>query len=107
MAASLWTILTATLRLPGGTGTKFRLNAVKHARDQQRLDEMQIDVQTGGNSVDIKTRYPNRVVNNNPGGVDYKLHVPINARLDKINLVNGSLQVHKVGRQVIAEFDQR
>ena len=58
----------------------------------------------GDDSVEIKTRYPEGHNNNNPASVHYQLHVPQNARLDRINLVNGSLTVQKVSGEVNANL---
>jgi DUF4097 and DUF4098 domain-containing protein YvlB len=54
--------------------------------------------------VEIKTRYPEGHTNNNPASVHYQIHVPQNARLDRINQVNGSLTVQKVSGEVIANL---
>src|ERR1035438_3102172 len=76
----------------------------RKARDQQRLDEARIEVNAASDSVEIKTRYPEDHTNNNPASVHYQLHVPQNARLDRINLVNGSLSVQKVSGEVSANL---
>ncbi len=82
----------------------MQIDAVKTARDQQKLDEARIDVNASSDSVEIKTHYPEGHTNNNPASVHYQLHVPQNARLDRINLVNGSLAVQKVSGEVSANL---
>jgi DUF4097 and DUF4098 domain-containing protein YvlB len=77
---------------------------VKTARDQQRLNEARIDVNASSDSVEIETHYPSHLVNNNPASVHYTLHVPQNARIDKVNLVNGSLTVQKITGEVNANL---
>ncbi len=52
----------------------------------------------------IETHYPSHITNNNPASVHYTLHVPQNARLDKIDLVNGSLNVQRVSGEVKADL---
>src|SRR5262249_319228 len=42
--------------------------------------------------------------NNNPGEVHYILHVPQNARIDKIDLVNGPLTVQKLTGEIDANL---
>jgi hypothetical protein len=88
------------VEVAGWDRNEVQVDAVKKARDQQRLDEARIEVNTNGDAVEIKTRYPEGHANNNPASVHYQLHVPRNARLDRINLINGSLNVQKVSGEV-------
>jgi len=96
--------INGDVEITGWSKNEVQIDAVKTARDQQRLDEMQIEVNSSGNSVEIETKYPHRLVNNNPGYVHYTLHVPQNARVDKIDLVNGSLTVQKISGEVNANL---
>ena len=78
---------------------EVRVEAVKRAHTQQRLDEVEIDVQAAADAVQIKTVYPQnelrfeRGSRDNPASVDYVLTVPRGARLESIELVNGPLEV--------------
>ena len=90
--------------ITGWDRNEVQIDAVKQARDQQRLDEARIEVETGSDSVNIRTQYPHDHNNNNPASVHYTLHVPQNARLDRISLVNGSLTVQKVAGEVNASL---
>jgi hypothetical protein len=81
------------VEITGWERNEVLIDAVKQARDQQRLDEARIEVEAGSDSVSIRTRYPEGHTNNNPASIHYTLHVPQNARLDRISLVNGSLTV--------------
>ncbi len=96
--------INGNVEITGWDRNEVQIDAVKKARDQQRLDEARIEVNAGGDSVEIKTRYPEGRTNNNPASVYYELHVPRNARLDRINLVNGALTVQKVSGEVIANL---
>ncbi len=89
------------VEITGWGRNEVQIDAVKQARDQQRLDEARIEVETGSDSVSIRTRYPEGHTNNNPASIHYTLHVPQNARLDRISLVNGSLTI----QQVVGEVD--
>src|SRR5271165_3186785 len=89
------------VEVTGWERDEVQIDAVKQGRDQQRLDEARIEVETGSDSVSIRTRYPEGQTNNNPASVHYTLHVPQHARLDRISLVNGSL----TGQQVVGEVD--
>jgi DUF4097 and DUF4098 domain-containing protein YvlB len=96
--------VNGNVEITGWDRNEVQIDAVKSARDQERLDEARIEVNSSGNSVEIVTRYPSHLVNNNPASVHYTLHVPQNARLEKIDLVNGSLTVQKVMGEVNANL---
>jgi DUF4097 and DUF4098 domain-containing protein YvlB len=96
--------VNGNVEITGWDRNEVQIDAVKTARDQQKLDEARIDVNASSDSVEIKTHYPEGHTNNNPASVRYQLHVPKNARLDRINLVNGSLTVQKVGGEVSANL---
>lgn len=96
--------INGDVEITGWSKNEVQIDAVKTAPDQQRLDNMRIEVNTSGNSVDIETKYPEGHTNNNPGSVRYTLHVPQNARIDKIDLVNGSLDIQKVSGEVNASL---
>lgn len=79
--------------ITGWDRNEVQIDAVKKAKDQQKLDEAKIEVESTSDSVHVRTKYPENHTNNNPASVTYDLHVPRNARLDGINLVNGSLTI--------------
>jgi len=93
--------INGNVEITGWERNEVQIDAVKSARDQQRLDEAKIEVEGSGDSVSIRTRYPEGRTNNNPASVQYTLHVPAGAQLEKISLVNGSLNVS----QVLGEVD--
>jgi DUF4097 and DUF4098 domain-containing protein YvlB len=95
--------INGDVEVTGWTRNEVQIDAVKSARDQQRLDEVRIEINNSSNSIEIETKYPEHT-NNNPGSVHYTLHVPQNARIDKINLVNGSLTVEKITGEVNANL---
>jgi len=81
---------------------EVQVNAVKRAFKQERLDEAKIEVDAGSEYVRIRTEYPDwdqhftdddRGRMNNPAIVDYSIIVPRKARLESIDLVNGSLEI--------------
>ena len=95
--------INGDVEITGWNRNEVQIDAVKAAQDQQRLDNMRIEVESSSNSVDIETKFPGHT-NNNPGGVHYTLHVPQNARIDKVNLVNGSLTVQKLSGEINANL---
>jgi len=98
------TNINGDVEITGWSRNEVQIDAVKSAPDQERLNEITIEVNGSGSSIEIETKYPHHLMNNNPGGVHYNLHVPQNARIDKINLVNGSLDVQKVSGEVNADL---
>jgi len=78
---------------------EVKVDAVKRAGTKQRLDEARIVVDATSDHIMIKTDYPEHELTfsddyvNNPASVEYTLTVPRGARLDRIELVNGGLDV--------------
>lgn len=96
--------VNGNVEITGWDRDEVQIDAVKKARDQQRLDEASIEVETGSDSVKIRTQYPHNHTNNSPASVHYTLHVPQNTRLDRIILVNGGLTIEKVSGGVDASL---
>jgi DUF4097 and DUF4098 domain-containing protein YvlB len=89
---------------------EVKVDAIKHAHSQQRLDEAKIQVDAADNYVSIRTQYPehNQTFRrdddwDNPATVEYTLTVPADAKLDSLKLVNGSLDIQGVSGDVRAE----
>jgi len=87
---------------------EVKVDAVKSANSQERLDEAKIQVDARQDHISIRTEYPqhdhtfNNNGWNNPASVEYTLMVPRNARLDEINLINGGLDLTGIGGEVRA-----
>jgi Putative adhesin len=96
--------VNGNVEIAGWDRNEVQIDAEKKGRDQQRLDEAQIEVEAGSDYVKIHTQYPHNHTNNNPASVHYTLHVPQNAQLDHISLVNGALTVQKVMGEVDASL---
>ena len=96
--------INGNVEITGWERNEVQIDAVKTARDQQRLDEATIEVEAGSDDVKIHTKFPHNHTNNNPASVQYTLHVPQHARLEEISLVNGSLTVQKVTGDVKAKL---
>jgi DUF4097 and DUF4098 domain-containing protein YvlB len=96
--------VNGNVTITGWERNDVQIDAVKKASNQQKLDEARIEVDAGSDSVHIRTRYPEGHNNNNPATVNYELHVPRVARLDGINLVNGSLTVSQVSGDIKASL---
>jgi DUF4097 and DUF4098 domain-containing protein YvlB len=96
--------INGNVTITGWERNDVQIDAVKKARDQQKLDEARIEVDDSTDSVHIKTKYPEGHTNNNPATVTYELHVPRMARLDHLDLVNGSLEISKVSGEIDANL---
>ena len=96
--------INGNVTIAGWERNEVQIDAVKKASNQQKLDEARIEVDASSDSVRIRTRYPEGHTNDNPANVTFELHVPRTARLDGINLVNGSLDVQRVSGDVNASL---
>jgi Toastrack DUF4097 len=84
---------------------EVQVDAIKRAGSKHDLDEVQIKIDSGKDSLSIRTEYARHDhawTRNDPGSVDYVLMVPRNSRLDDINLVNGDLEIEGVSGEVRA-----
>jgi DUF4097 and DUF4098 domain-containing protein YvlB len=87
---------------------EVKVDAVKTAWEQSRLDEAKIQVDANTNSVSIHTQYAGHDHNFNngdhdrPASVEYTLTVPRSARLEEIKLINGGLDIDGVAGDVEA-----
>jgi len=96
--------VNGNVEITGWEKNEVQIDAVKSARDQARLDEAKIEIEGSGDAVQIRTRYPEGRSNENPASVHYILHVPAGALLEKIHLVNGSLEISHFKGEVIAHL---
>ena len=103
--------LNGEVRIAVWDRNEVQVNAVKRAYKQERIDEAKIEVNAGAEAIRIRTDYPNwdqhftddeRRRTNNPAIVDYSITVPRKARLESIDLVNGSLEINGVEGDVKA-----
>ncbi|MFL6211504.1 MAG: DUF4097 family beta strand repeat-containing protein [Pyrinomonadaceae bacterium] len=103
--------INGNVRIQGWERDEVRLDAVKSAYTRKRLDEANIEVRAGTDSVEIRTRYPDESQTftdeaprkyDNPATVEYTLNVPRNARLESIELINGSLDLTGLAGEVHA-----
>jgi hypothetical protein len=91
--------LNGAVHITAWDRNEVKVDALKYAGTKQRLDEAQIRVDAGADYVSIRTEYPDRDLTfddgdqDNPASVEYTVTVPRSARLDKIELVNGPLDI--------------
>jgi hypothetical protein len=100
--------INGAVHITGWDQNEVKVDAVKYANSKERLDEAQIEVDATRDTVSIRTKYRDHDHTwnsdgwNNPATVEYTLMVPRNARLDEIELINGSLDIHQVSGEVRA-----
>jgi len=84
---------------------EIKVDTIKHAKKQEHLDEVKIEVDAQADRIRIKTKYPDPKTKrnkNNSTGVDYTLRVPKQSRLDGVSTVNGGVEIEKVSGNVEA-----
>lgn len=92
--------INGSVQITAWDRNELQLDAVKTADSEEKLKEAEIRVDASDSSVRIETHYPEHRNNNNPANVEYQLHVPRAARLDKIDLVNGKLDIDGVKGEI-------
>lgn len=80
---------------------EVKVDAVKTADSQEKLNDARIDVTAGSSRIDIRTDYTKDHVSN-AAAVEYTITVPRKVRLDKVTTVNGSVEVKDVRSSVNA-----
>src|SRR6185503_2456135 len=103
--------INGNVRITVADSNEVQVNAVKRAYNRERLAEARIDVTATADAIRIRTDYPDRDQNftsdergryNNPATVDYTIVVPRQARLESIDLINGSMDIEGVEGDVKA-----
>jgi hypothetical protein len=100
--------INGAAHIVGWDRNEVKVDAIKYARQQERLDEAKIIVDASSSRVSIRTQYPEHdnhwdwSRDDNPASVEYTITVPRGARLDKIELVNGGLDIKGVSGEIEA-----
>jgi DUF4097 and DUF4098 domain-containing protein YvlB len=94
--------INGSVRITAWDRNEVKVDAVKTAYTRERLQEAKIEISANGNSIYIKTDYPDRDQyftddrygrRENPASVEYTLTVPRGARIDSVELINGGLEL--------------
>jgi DUF4097 and DUF4098 domain-containing protein YvlB len=96
--------INGNVTITGWERNEVQIDAIKKADSQEKLSQATIEIDASSDSVRIKTKYPENHTNNNPASVTYTLHVPRAARLDSIDLVNGSLEISQVSGEISSQL---
>jgi DUF4097 and DUF4098 domain-containing protein YvlB len=117
--------ITGAIHIRTWDRNEVKIDAVKRAHNSRRLAEAEIRIEASAEAVSVKTLYrgstttekrDNETTNtttttwdkggrgelNNPASVEYVLTVPKTARIDELRLVNGTLKIEGIARQINA-----
>jgi DUF4097 and DUF4098 domain-containing protein YvlB len=101
--------INGDVRVAAWDRNEVKVDAVKRAYVQERLQEARIDVEASPAYVHIETKYPesswsgrDRDRRDEPASVEYTLTVPRGATLDQVSLVNGGLTIEGLAGPVRA-----
>ena len=83
--------INGDVEITGWSRNEVQIDAVKTAPTSSGSTICAIEVNAAATRSRSSTKYPDDRNNNNPGSVHYTLHVPQNADIDKVDLVNGTL----------------
>src|SRR5262245_4830291 len=79
------------------------VTAVKSAENQEDLDNMHVFSEKNGDRVSIRVEYDDHDWDHNQtGSVDFTLHVPRGTEIDKIEFVNGDIDITGIEGDVVA-----
>lgn len=94
--------ITGSVHILAWDRNEVKIDAVKRAYSRQRIAEAEIKIDADANAIHIKTKYPSSTTTwtddealryNNPASVEYTLTLPRGARLGKVELINGPLDI--------------
>jgi DUF4097 and DUF4098 domain-containing protein YvlB len=115
---------SGTVRIMAWDRDEVKIDCVKRAFMRERLQEAEIKIDATLDEISIKTRYPSSTTagksgpettttttwndggsaqRDNPATVEYTVTVPRIARLDRVRLVNSSLDIEGLAGEVNAE----
>jgi hypothetical protein len=93
------------IRIVAWERAEVQLDAVKRAGTRQDLENLAIEINSQPDRLTVHTKYPRRTAWRWKGpsaSIDYELKVPAGARLDKIESVNGSIEIENVEGEIHA-----
>ena len=88
--------INGDLTVEGWSKNTIEVTALKTAKNQEDLDNMQIFTEKNGDRVSIRVEYKHDHDdwdNNQTGAVDFTIHVPKGTEIDRVEFVNGDIEV--------------
>ncbi len=96
--------LNGNLSIKAWDKNEVMIKAVKYADNQEELVSLEIEVDATGDRVAIDTKYPDESDggHGHGAGVDYSLTIPRDAKIEKVKIVNGEIEISGVSGKVEA-----
>jgi hypothetical protein len=88
-----------SIRVYGAAATELRVQAIKRAYIQERLDKIDIKVSVHPGTVSITTDFPPKPkwgLGDRSGTVDYAIVVPQTAKLEQVELSTGEILIEEI-----------
>ena len=89
------------VEIKGWDQNSVQVDAVKSANEREYLEATRIEVSASSSAVIIDTKYPEHMHNGNVS-VEYTIKIPKDARIRKVDLVNGNLVIEGVRGDITA-----
>ena len=101
--------INGDVEIQGWDNAEVKVEYTKRARTEKGLERMEVRIDSSSNRIDIETDYVKRDRGwgdwgDSGGEVEYRLWVPRGARIDEIDLVNGSLDLSGLEGDVAADL---
>lgn len=94
--------VNGSVHITGWDQNQVKVDAVKTAWSGTSLSDVKIEIDSRPDSLHIATKVPHHWLGDQRWQVDYTIMVPRHATIDKVNLVNGGLDIEDVAGQVNA-----
>jgi len=88
--------INGDLSVEGWDKNRIEVTAVKSAKNQEDLDNVQVFAEKNGDRVSIRVEYKHdrdEWDHNQTGSVDFTVHVPKGTEIDKVEFVNGDIDI--------------
>lgn len=95
--------INGSVQITGWDRNEVKVDAVKSAESEDMLSRIKIGVTSSPDGIYIKTDFPHDMFGHHGNwSVNYTLMVPKRAALEKIDLVNGSIEIRNISGDVHA-----
>jgi DUF4097 and DUF4098 domain-containing protein YvlB len=92
--------INGNVTVTGGRGNTVQIVALKKAKSQEKLDEIEIIIDHSSDAIRIETEFPDRGIkgwfSDDKGSVSYVITVPSSTNLESVESVNGDLDISGV-----------
>ena len=97
--------LNGDVTIEGWSGNEVQIEYTKTSRTREGLERVEVVIEAREDHIHVETDYSSsRGWNNDGANVDFTVRVPMQARLDELELVNGDLTISGVDGNVNASL---